>query len=255
MGKKRISLTLDEDLVQEIDKRTGDKSRSHVIQKMLQSSLKREKINLALILAGGNYKNEVPDPLITVNEKPVIFHLLEHLRYQGIEKVLIAVGDKHEQIISRVGKGDKFGLDIEYVMEEEPKGTAGCLRMAREYFQNTFLMMNGDILSKIDIEDMLRTHRESSNPATIALTTVDDPSSYGVVRLKGRSVVGFQEQGQSEIKSNLVNAGVYILEPSVIDMLPSGNKVNIEQLFKKLASQNNLTGYVYSGEWTDISVK
>lgn len=254
MGKKRISLTLDQGLVEEIDKKAEDKSRSQIIQRMLQSSLKREKINLALILAGGNYKNEVPDPLITINEKPVIFHLLEHLRYQGIEKVLVAVGDKHEQIISRVGKGDRFGLDIEYIMEEKPRGTAGCLRMAREYFQNTFLMMNGDILSKIDVEDMLETHRESSNPATIALTTVDNPEPYGVVRLKGRSVVGFQEKGDSNLKSNLINAGTYILEPSVIDLLPSGDKVNIEQLFEKLASQDSLTGYVYSGEWTDIGV-
>lgn len=254
MSKKRISLTLDEEVVREIDKRMGDNSRSHVIENMLRSSLKREKIKLALILAGGDYKNQIPDPLITVNEKPVIFHLLQHLRYQGIEKVLIAVGDKHEQIISKVGKGDKFGLDIDYVMEGEPLGTAGCLQLAQEYFQSTFLMMNGDVLAQVDIEDMLKTHRENSNPATIALTTVEDPEPYGVVRLKGQSVVGFQDQGKSDIKSNLVNAGVYILEPSVIDMLPEGDKVNIEQLFEELASQSNLTGYVYSGEWSDIGV-
>lgn len=254
MGKKRISLTLDQDLVQEIDKRTGDKSRSYIIQKMLRSNLKREEITLALILAGGKYSNEIPDPLITVNEKPVIVHLLEHLRSQGIEKVLISVGDKHEQIISRIGQGDRFGLDIEYIMEEEPLGTAGCLRLARKYFQKTFLMMNSDVLSTIDIDNMLRTHRESSNPATIALTTVDDPKPYGVVRLKGRSVVGFEDSNPSNLKSNLVNAGVYILEPSVIDMLPSNDKVNIEQLFQKLADQDNLTGYVYSGEWRDIGV-
>lgn len=257
MAKKRISLTLDQDLVDRIDRKVemdDYANRSRAIETFLDEHLRSEKLDLAVVLCGGS-KDDL-ECMIKVDGKPVLEHTIRHLEESGVEKVILAVGTDHEAITDYFGKGDRFGLDIEYLTEERPLGTAGGLRKLRDMINDTFLLMNGDVLCKVDIDDMTESHRKDQALATMALTTIEDTSPYGVVRLKGSYIIGFTEKPEEgEAPSNLINAGVYMLEPDVIDMLPPEDKqeqINVEDLFEQLAGREKLKGYVYEGEWHDL---
>lgn len=255
MSKKRISLTLENDLVRRVDRKVDNNefsNRSQAIESMIKEYLDHQKIKKAFILAGGDYEGDTPDSMINLNGKPLLEHTLSHLSTQGIEEVIIALGDRHEKIREHFGEAWK-GIDITYLIEEEPLGTAGCLLKARKMLEDTFLMINGDILCKIDIKDMSARHRMNKALATISLTTIDDISPYGVVKMKGEKIVGFIEKPSKEkAPSNLINAGVYILEPEVMELIPSETPTQIESLFENLAGKEKLFGYVYEGEWRDI---
>lgn len=257
MAKQRVSLTLEENLVERIDRKvqTGNyNNRSQAIETFLTEHLQQERIETAVILCGGS--EDEPECMIHVNGKPVLEHTIEHLEKAGIEQVILAVGSGHESITEHFGKGDTYDLSIEYVTEEEPLGTAGCLRRVNDMLTDSFLLINGDVLCQVDIDDMATTHREDDVLTTMALTTVQDISPYGVVRLKGDRIIGFtQKPDQADAPSNLINAGVYLMEPEVIDMLPSEEekkRVNVEELFDKLAARDDLKGYVYEGNWQDL---
>ena len=127
-----------------------------------------------------------------------------------------------------------FSMNIIYVEEDAPLGTAGPLKLAKKYLKESFIVSNGDELKNINIPRMFRLHKRKNALATIALTTVDDPSSYGVARLDGSRIVEFLEKPTSPA-SNLINAGFYILEPEVIDMIPKGFSMLEKDVFPKLA--------------------
>jgi NDP-sugar pyrophosphorylase family protein len=257
MAKQRVSVTLEEDLVERIDRKveTGSyTNRSQAIETFLTDHLQQEQVATAVILCGGAEND--PECMIHVNGKPVLQHTIEHLEDSGVDRVILAVGSGHESITEHFGKGDEYDLTIDYVTEEEPLGTAGCLRRVRDMLTDSFLLINGDVLCRVDIDDMATTHREDDVLTTMALTTVQDISPYGVVRLKGDRIIGFtQKPDQADAPSNLINAGVYLMEPEVIDMLPSEDekkRVNVEELFDRLAASDDLKGYVYEGNWQDL---
>jgi NDP-sugar pyrophosphorylase family protein len=154
----------------------------------------------------------------------------------GVETITLLVSDQHDQITNHFGNGSGYNASIEYLTEDEPLGTAGGLRQLRDRLSETFLLVNGDVLCRADLQDMARTHRESEALATMALTTVQDTSPYGVVRLKGNSIIGFTEKPETgAAPSRLINAGMYLLEPEVIDLLPTEDEqqqVDVEDLFE-----------------------
>lgn len=257
MAKQRVSLTLEEGLVDQIDQKVESgafNNRSQAIQHFLEEHLSRESVSTALVLCGG--PQDDLECMITVNGKPVLEHTIEHLVESGVETIILLVGDQHDQITDHFGDGSRFGASIEYLREDAPLGTAGGLRRLRDRLTETFLLLNGDVLCRADLQDMAQTHRESDAPATMALTTVQDTSPYGVVRLKGDSIIGFTEKPETgSAPSRLINAGMYLLEPEVIDLLPPEDEqqtVNVEDLFEQLAEQQQLKGYVYDGEWHDL---
>jgi len=115
---------------------------------------------------------------------------------------------------------------------------------------DTFAVLNGHVLSDVNLEEISGLHREENYVATIALTTVEDPSSYGVARLKGSRILGFEEKPKpGEEPSRLINAGIYILEPEIFEHLKADS---LEEVFEELASKNELSGYIYGGYWKDI---
>lgn len=245
MVKERISLTLDEDIVERIDRkleRMGISNRSRGIEMLLEEYLKADAVTRAVVLAGG----EDADCLITINGKPVIDHILRSLADAGVETAYIATGI--DGIRSEIGEHD---IQIEVVQEADPQGTAGALRQVRGAVDDTFLVVNGDVLCDVDLQDMKRAHEENDGLATIALTTVQDASAYGVIRMKGDQVVGFTEK-PDESFSHLINAGIYLLEPAFLDRIPEKGAVAIETIFEDLAAENQLHGYVYDGEWREV---
>ncbi len=248
MPKERVSLTLDSGVLDRIDRKLAERgidNRSQGIEQLLQEHLKQEAVTTAVVLAGG----DDPKCTININGRPVINHILGRLAEAGVERVFVATGDADLE-----GVVDDHGLDLSFIVEDEPLGTAGCLRRVADAVHDTFLVVNGDVLCRVDLDDMAAAHRETDGLATIALTTVRDSSDYGVIELKRHKVVGFHEKPDESL-SHLVNAGVYLLEPELIDRLPGEDeqaRVDIEPLFETLAEERLLNGYVHDGEWQEV---
>ena len=215
----------------------------------------------ALILAGGEgtrlrpLTSTVPKPVVPLVDRPFIVYMIEWLRGHRVDDIILACGFMADGVRSVLGDGSAFGVRLRYIEEPSPLGTGGALKYAEELLDERFFMLNGDILTDIDLTAQLRQHEETGARATLALIGVDDPSAYGLVRRHDDlSVRQFVEKpSPEEIDTNLVNAGAYILHRDVLDeMAPAGTKVSIErEVFPKLVA-NGLYGYEASGYWMDI---
>ena len=258
--KERITITLDKYLIDQIDKRIDGidiKNRSQEIEFLLAESLGTNIPSKAVLLVGGRgtrlkpLTDTIPKALLKVHDKTIIEHLFDLLRKYGIRDVVLCTGYLKDKIKDYFGDGSKIGVNITYVEENSPLGTAGPLRLARKYLKDSFIVSNGDELKNINIPRMFRLHKRKNALATIALTTVDDPSHYGVARLDGSRIVEFVEK-PVKAPSNLINAGFYILEPEIIDMIPDGFSMLEKDVFPKLAQLGRLRGFPFAGQWFDI---
>lgn len=216
----------------------------------------------ALILAGGYATRlrplsyALPKLLFPVCGAPILEQTIEHLSSFGVDEVILAVNYLADQLKHHFGE-EYHGAAVRYSLEDKPLGTGGPIAFARQYLDKgeTFLVMNGDILSEIDINAMRRIHETSHALATIALYEVNDPTRFGVARLdEHHRIEEFVEKPRlADAPSRLVNAGMYLMEPEVIDRIATGRKVIIErEVFPALASEGKLYGYVHSGIWFDI---
>ena len=213
----------------------------------------------AVLLVGGQgtrlkpLTDKTPKALLKVQGKAVTEHIFDLLKKYGIRDVVLCVGYLKDQIKEHFGDGSGFGMNVEYVEEDEPLGTAGPLKLAKKHLKESFIVSNGDELKSINIPRMFRLHRRKNALGTLALTTVDDPSHYGVARLDGSRIVEFVEKPKrEEAPSNLINAGFYILEPEIIDMIPNGFSMLEKDVFPKLAKMGRLRGFPFAGQWFDI---
>lgn len=258
--KERITITIDQQLLSEVDAQIDGsiiKNRSHAIELSLSKCLQKKGIGQAIILAGGSLMIEqegrdIPPFLARVNNRTILEHNIIMLRRQGIKEFIIAVGEYKEDIVNEIGDGDKLGVRIIYIHEDEPSGTAGVLRKASEFITGTFIMCNSHELKEIDVKEMLDFHRKQAVPATIAITTTSTPNEYGVVVLNGNFVYSFIEKPQGSSPTNLISAGFYIFEPEVIKSAPIGfGRLELD-IFPKLASQEELAGFIFYGRWQDV---
>ena len=260
--KERITITLDGNLIEQIDKRIDGiniKNRSSEIENLLSEALGTHIPTKAVLLVGGKgtrlkpLTDKTPKALLPINGKPVTEHILDLLKKYGIRDVILCVGHLKDKIKSHFEDGSRFGVNITYIEEDEPLGTAGPLRLAKEHLKESCIVSNGDELKNINIPRMFRLHKRKDALATLALTTVDDPTQYGVARLDGSRIVEFMEKPKKdEAPSNLINAGFYILEPEVLDMIPVGFSMLEKDVFPKLAKMNRLRGFPFAGQWFDI---
>ncbi len=258
--KERITITLDKDIVSQIDKRidnTNIKNRSQKIELLLSEALGANIPKKAVILVGGKgtrlrpLTDKTPKALLEVQGKAIVEHLFDLFNKYGIKEAILCVGYLKDKIKEHFGDGTDFGIKVTYIEEDEPLGTAGPLKLAKKYLDDSFIVSNGDELKNIHIPRMFRLHKRKNALATIALTTVDEPSHYGVARLDGSRIIEFIEK-PSHPPSNLINAGFYILEPEVIDMIPDGFSMLEKDVFPKLAELGKLRGFPFAGQWFDI---
>jgi NDP-sugar pyrophosphorylase family protein len=216
----------------------------------------------AFILAGGKglrlrpITNEIPKPMVLLQGKPILEHIIELFKKYDVKDILLSIGYKGEKIKEYFSGGAKFGVRIQYIEEnpEHPLGTAGPLLLAKDLLKETFVMTNADELKDIDLDEMYKLHKKSNAMATIALTRVEEPSSYGVARLQGNKIIEFIEKPQKEeALSNLINAGLYVLEPEILKFIPNEKReIKIEkEIFPKIAKTGKLFGYQFSGQWFD----
>lgn len=260
--KERITITLDQKLLSQIDKRIDGldiKNRSQEIELLLWDALGMNIPSKAVILVGGKgtrlkpLTDRTPKGLIPIQGKAISEHLLDLFKKYGVTDVILSVGHLKEEMKRHFGDGRKLGLNISYVEEDEPLGTAGPLRLCKKQLKESFIVSNGDELKDINIARMFRLHKRKDALATIALTSVEDPSAYGVARLDGSRIVEFVEKPRKEdAPSNLINAGFYILEPEVLDMIPQGFSMLEKDVFPNLAKEGKLRGFPFAGQWFDM---
>ena len=216
----------------------------------------------AVIMAGGEGARlrpltcDLPKPMVPVMNIPVIEHVIDLLKNHGIYEIAITLAYLPQKIREYLGNGAGMGVSLRYFIEDTPLGTAGSIKNAENFLDDTFVVISGDSLTNLDITAALEFHRSNKSKATLVLSRVDVPLEYGVVLTdENGTVTGFLEKPSwGEVFSDTVNTGTYILEPEILDLIPNDDKYDFSlELFPRLLSlKEPMFGYVMSGYWYDI---
>ncbi len=216
----------------------------------------------AVILAGGEGTRlrpitlSRPKPMAPIGNRPFLEHMLAHLRRHGVTDVILAMGYLPGPIQDYFGDGERLGLRLSYVVEDHPLGTAGAARNALGHLDGTCFVFNGDVFTTIDLGAVLAHHRNRGAGMTLTLTPVEDPSRFGVVvRDPDTRIRQFIEKPRrEEAPTNLINAGIYVLEPSILGQVPPDQFVMFEtDVFPRLLQDGTVfLGVEAGGYWVDI---
>jgi mannose-1-phosphate guanylyltransferase len=180
--------------------------------------------------------------------------MLEWLRGHGVDDVVMSCGFLAAGVRNVLGDGSRMGVRLRYVEEPRPLGTGGALKFAESLLDERFFMLNGDVLTDLDLTSQLAQHERTGARGTLALVGVEDPSAYGLVRLREDNAVNefLEKPSPDEIDTNLVNAGAYVLERDVLSLIPPDTTFSIERdVFPELVG-DGLYGYPGTGYWLDI---
>ena len=212
--------------------------------------------NIVVLMAGGfgtrlrPLTEHAPKPLLSVGEKPLLETIIEQIIIQGFRKFFIAVHYKGDMVESHFGNGEKWDAEFQYLRESEPLGTAGALSLLGERPSQPILVMNADLLTKIDLESLLDYHRESGAIATMGVRAYEFEIPYGVVSTNGHRISEIIEKPIQEI---FVNAGIYVLEPAALDMLEPGKRLDMPELFSAMiASGLETAAFPIREYWIDV---
>ncbi len=216
----------------------------------------------AVILVGGKATRllpltcNIPKALMPVLNTPFLEYVIRHLSRHQIKDIILTQGHLAQPIEGYLGDGSQFGVKIIYVVEDTPLGTAGAVKNAERHLDEPFLVLNGDIITDLDITAMIDFHRERKAKATIALTPVDDPTSYGLIETnpEGRVTRFLEKPSWSEVTTNMINAGTYVLEPEVLTQIKPETEVSIERkTFPQLLARGEpIYAYPSSAYWLDM---
>lgn len=216
----------------------------------------------AVVLVGGRgtrlrpLTDTVPKPMLPIGHRPMIARLVDQLAAGGVTEVTLALGFRPEEFMTAFPDGRCGDVVLHYAVEPEPLDTAGAIAFAARHssIDDTFVVANGDVVSDVSISDLVATHRLCGGQATIHLTPVADPSAFGVVETDGDGrVLRFVEKpGPGETDSNLINAGTYVFEAGVLDLIPADRPVSVErETFQHLAAAGQLYATATDDYWLD----
>jgi mannose-1-phosphate guanylyltransferase len=226
----------------------------------------------ALILAGGEgtrlrpLTSTVPKPVVPLVDRPLIAYMLEWLAGHGVDDVIMSCGFLATSVRNVLGDGSGAGVHLRFVEEPEPLGTAGALKFAEPMLDERFLMLNGDVLTDLDLTAQIAQHERTGARGTLALVPVPDPTNYGLVRLDEElAVTEFVEKPSSDdvlgerlpseappAHGNLISAGAYVLEREILDLVPAERNVSIEREVWPLLVGDGLYGFCSESYWLDI---
>ena len=215
-----------------------------------------------IIMAGGEGTRlrpltcDCPKPMMQLMNRPVLEYALELFRRHGIEDIAVTLGYMPDAITDRFGDGGEMGLRLKYYIERTPLGTAGGVRQARAFLDQTFVVLSGDGVTDLDIARAAAFHRDRGALATLVLTRAENPLDYGVVDIDadGRVRSFHEKPDWSEVLTDTVNTGIYILEPEVLERIPEGRPCDFgHELFPRLVREGlPVYGYVTEDYWCDI---
>ena len=216
----------------------------------------------AVVMAGGEgtrlrpLTSNQPKPMVPIVGKPCMEHIIELLRAHGFEDVIVTVAFLPQAIRSYFGNGESLGLNVEYSVEESPLGTAGSVRLASDRLDETFVVISGDALCDFDLTELVRVHKEKKSAVTIALKSVENPLEFGIVVTDsdGRVERFLEKPSWSQVFSDTINTGVYVLEPEVLNHVPTDRPYDFsKELFPLLLEMGRpVHGHVVEGYWQDI---
>ncbi|MBL0386210.1 nucleotidyltransferase family protein [Tumebacillus sp. ITR2] len=216
----------------------------------------------AVIMAGGQgtrlrpLTDRMPKPMVPLLDRPCMEYILDLLKRHGITDIAVTLQYLPDVIKQHFGDGSAYGVRLHYFEEYSPLGTAGSVKNAADFLDETFLVISGDALTDFDLTHAMNFHRDAQALGTMVLTQVDDPTRFGVVTTAedGR-IVRFQEKPSwDEVFSHTVNTGIYVLEPQILEFFEHGQKYDFSsQLFPQVLAQGlPLYGCIGRGYWSDI---
>lgn len=214
----------------------------------------------AVILVGGEgtrlrpLTSNMPKPIVPLVDRPFMAFMLEWLRRHDVDDVVMSCGFLATAVKDVLGDGSRYGLRLRFVEEPDPRGTAGALKYAEDLLDDRFLMLNGDVLTDIDLTAQMAQHEQTGATGTLALVPVEDPSAYGLVRLHSDNAVRefVEKPSADQIDTNLISAGAYVLERSILDEVPKDQNVSIEREVWPRLVGHGLYGFPTEAYWLDI---
>lgn len=216
----------------------------------------------SLILAGGKGTRlrpltiHTPKPVVPIVNRPFLLYQIDLLKKAGVKDVTLSLSYQPGKIEEILADGQEYGVRIRYAVEASPLGTAGAYKNAQEHLSQATVVFNGDIFTDLNLAEVIAYHREKKAAATIVLTPVENPSAYGLVETEddGRVRRFLEKPKPEEITCNTINAGVYVLEPHILNYIPEGEPFSFEyQLFPALLAANEpFYAYTWEGYWLDI---
>lgn len=223
----------------------------------LDSTLAETRLDNEIILMAGGFGkrlNELtencPKPMLKIGAKPILETIIDNFIEAGFYKFTISLGYLAHMISDYFGDGSKWGVEITYVHETEPLGTAGALSLIKKRPKKPFLIMNGDLLTRVDFKNLLKFHGEQHSIATMCVRGFEHNIPYGVVKTKDHTIISLEEK---PIQSVLVNAGIYVLEPECLDYIPKNQFFNMTSLFEKLIEEKKKpAAFPIHEYWIDI---
>lgn len=248
MRRSRITITLQQKLVEELDQLIDGeqiRNRSHAIEFILNEYFKPD-VKKAVILAKA---------LIPIKGKPLLEYLIENIKQSGISEIIICIGYLGEKIKSYFKDGQKFGVKISYFQEKKPLQTGGAISKIKSKLKDKpFLVVYGDILTNLPMSDLISFHEEYKPIATIALTTSEKPESFGQLKLHGIKLVNFyQKTKKPEFKSNLIHCGLYVFQPEIFNFFPKNKDFFLlEDVIEELIKKKKVNGFVFEEQWFDV---
>ena len=221
-----------------------------------------EKIRQAVIMVGGKgtrlrpLTETRPKPVLPVLDRPCLMYLIESMAKAGIEDVILACGYKSEKLVAEIGDGKDIGISISYSYEDEPLGTAGAIKQIEDRLDDIFIAANGDVFADIDVAKEIDIHRRTGAIVTLALTPVENPCEFGIARVEddGRISEFREKPGPEEVFSNLINAGVYVVEKRAMSEVLDGKAFDFsKELIPILMSRGErIQSYRLEGSWRDV---
>jgi dTDP-glucose pyrophosphorylase len=212
--------------------------------------------NIVVLMAGGlgtrlrPLTNECPKPLLSIGKRPILETILLNFIDYGFNRFYIAVNYKAQMVIDRFGDGSQWGVDIRYLHEKERMGTAGALGLLPERPSQTVLVMNADLLTRVNFDNLLIYHDKHNAKATMCVREYDFQVPYGVVTLDNHRLLSIEEK---PVKRFFVNAGIYALQPDVLDFVPRDTFFDMPQLFECLiGNKNEIAVFPIREYWLDI---
>ena len=216
----------------------------------------------AVVMAGGEgtrlrpLTSNQPKPMVPIVGKPCMEHILDLLRRHGMNEVVVTLAFMPQAIRTYFGDGTTLEMDVDYSVEEQPLGTAGSVRLARERLEETFLVISGDALCDVDLTALVAAHREKGAAVTIGLKSVDNPLEFGIVVIDedGRVERFLEKPSWGQVFSDTINTGIYVLEPEVLRHIPADRPYDFsKELFPLLLEMGRpIYGHVLDGYWQDI---
>lgn len=219
-------------------------------------------VKQAVIMVGGKGTRLMPltkyrpKPILPVLDKPCLRYLIESMADAGIKEIILACGYRSSQLVEATGDGSDLGITIDYSYEDEPLGTGGAMKQIEDRLDDVFIAANGDVFADISLEDQIELHFLTNAKVTLSLTSVNNPCEFGIARLDDEDrILEFKEKPKpEEVFSDLVNAGIYVVDRSILADVPKNTFFDFSKDLIPIIMErgDRIQGYILKGIWRDV---